>query len=314
MLIKKIINKLFLLLMIFLFNTGMSTAETIIVDHTGTGDYLTIKEAVAAADSGDSVYVMPGTYYEQGILIQKDITLQGSGFENCIIDGGEPNFDWPNNTVIMVDSVNECKISGFFITNKGMGIHIVNSKSLIEDTIIDSCSTGIFCQYSSEINMINNQILNCISNAIGILDTSKIFLLSNIIANTKFAGIEVVRHSHAEIINNIIYYNGWHSLRVVRSSKAIVYNTIIWDNLVGIADDTDSDSVIINYSNIQPDLYGNVWEGIGNISTDPLYENTKFLDFRLKDNSPCIDTGHPRAVQFSVKVRIISSIFKNLFL
>ena len=79
-------------------------------------------------------------------------------------------------------------------------------------------------------------------------------------------------------------------------SKAIVYNTIIWDNLFGIAADADSDSVIIKYSNIQPDLYGNVWEGAGNISTDPLYENAKFLDFRLKDNSPCIDTGHPNPI------------------
>ena len=95
----------FLLLIIFQFNIGASTAETIIVDLAGTGDYLTIKEGVASADPGDSVFVMPGTYYEHGILIQKDIILQGSGFETCIINGGKRTTGWPNHTAIMVDSV-----------------------------------------------------------------------------------------------------------------------------------------------------------------------------------------------------------------
>ena len=86
---KRNIFILFWFVLIFFLGRRISTAKTIIVDFTGAGDYLTIKEGVAAADSGDSVYVMPGTYYEHGILIQKDITLQGSGFKTCIINGGK---------------------------------------------------------------------------------------------------------------------------------------------------------------------------------------------------------------------------------
>ena len=82
----------------------------------------------------------------------------------------------------MVDSVNECKIGGFYITYKGEGINVIGSKSIIENMLIDSCSTGIFCRYSSYIKMVNNQILNRLFAAIGVLDTSKIVLLSNIIA------------------------------------------------------------------------------------------------------------------------------------
>ncbi|MBC8179550.1 right-handed parallel beta-helix repeat-containing protein, partial [candidate division KSB1 bacterium] len=226
--------------------------------------------------------------------------LQGSGVETCIINGGESNIGWPNHTVIMVDSVIVCKISGFSITYQGYGITVINSRSVIENTIIDSCHTGIFCRYSSEIKMVNNQILNSSFVGIGILDTSKVILLSNIISNSIGPGIEIVNHSQAEIINNLIYHNGWHSLRVAHHSKAVVYNTIIWYNFSGIADDTDSDSLIINYSDIQPDLFGNIWEGIGNIGVDPLFKNTSSYDFYLRENSPCIDTGNPDPIFYDV--------------
>lgn len=50
----------------------------IIVDQSGNGHYNTITEALGAAQDGDEIVVMPGTYAE-AITIDKDIVLRGDG-------------------------------------------------------------------------------------------------------------------------------------------------------------------------------------------------------------------------------------------
>jgi hypothetical protein len=48
---------------------GGQTSYTIVVDAAGEGDYLTIKEGVEAASSGDTVYIRNGTYNEGSVSI-----------------------------------------------------------------------------------------------------------------------------------------------------------------------------------------------------------------------------------------------------
>ncbi|NOZ62112.1 MAG: hypothetical protein GXO74_10560, partial [Calditrichaeota bacterium] len=83
---KCLIGNIVWLGLMLLFNNVIS-ARTIIVDARGNGDYLTISEGMAAASSGDTVYVMPGTYYEHGIRMKENVVLQGAGADKCIIDG-----------------------------------------------------------------------------------------------------------------------------------------------------------------------------------------------------------------------------------
>ena len=56
----------------------------LVVAADGTGDYPTIADAVAAARDGDTVRLQPGTYTE-AVVIDKDITLTGSGSRDEVI-------------------------------------------------------------------------------------------------------------------------------------------------------------------------------------------------------------------------------------
>ena len=56
------------------FSFNHAGAVTITVDDSGGADYLTIQEAVNAANPGDTIYVYNGTYNED-IYIDKTITL-----------------------------------------------------------------------------------------------------------------------------------------------------------------------------------------------------------------------------------------------
>ena len=60
----------------------------IVVAQDGSGDYITINEAIAAAVDGDEVLVAPGTYQEV-VIIEADITLRGDGpREEVILEFG----------------------------------------------------------------------------------------------------------------------------------------------------------------------------------------------------------------------------------
>jgi parallel beta-helix repeat protein len=85
---------------ILLAASAPGTADVITVDGGGGGDYLTIQEAVdAAAWSGDTVLVYPGTYtdthdcwiydYPVNVCIYQSLTLRSlSGPDSTVIGGG----------------------------------------------------------------------------------------------------------------------------------------------------------------------------------------------------------------------------------
>ncbi|MGD8684056.1 MAG: right-handed parallel beta-helix repeat-containing protein [Chloroflexota bacterium] len=58
--------------------------DTITVGLDDSADYASIREAIAAADDGDTVLLSPGTY-EEGFLIDKAITLAGDGPREAIV-------------------------------------------------------------------------------------------------------------------------------------------------------------------------------------------------------------------------------------
>ncbi len=83
-------------------------------------------------------------------------------------------------------------------------------------------------------------------------------------------------------------------------TRVDILNCITWGNgEYTVTSETDSHVVVINYSDIEGGQDGinlpeNVVQwGDGNINDDPLFVNSNEGDYRLRDNSPCIDTGDP---------------------
>jgi hypothetical protein len=77
------------------------------------GEYPTIQAAIDAAQSGDSVLVSPGTYYEQVNLSGKQLVLHGvAGAAQTILDG-----QGVQTVVIGANEPLGCEVSGFTIQN-----------------------------------------------------------------------------------------------------------------------------------------------------------------------------------------------------
>jgi len=92
-------------------------------------------------------------------------------------------------------------------------------------------------------------------------------------------------------------------LSVHRDGKASITNSIFWNNrpnqisVRGIRE-TDFSELFVNYcdvefsmDSIEVDTLAELHWGTGNITADPLFQDKTNGNYRLKDDSPCIDAG-----------------------
>ncbi len=130
---------LFVVLLIVL--AGSAQAATYVVDHAGSGDYLTIGEALAIAVGGDVVQVLPGTYAES-VVVGEAVTLQSTaGSASTVISGPDSNTD-----VVTVDA-DGAALQGFRLSGGRYGLAVsagVTALSISDTEILD---TGRFLAY-----------------------------------------------------------------------------------------------------------------------------------------------------------------------
>ncbi len=79
-------------LVLLLLTTGLASAATHSVEQDGSGDYVTIGEAIAAAVSGDSVLVGPGLYAQDLHLDGKVLTLASTSGPELTVLSGDGSF------------------------------------------------------------------------------------------------------------------------------------------------------------------------------------------------------------------------------
>jgi len=187
---------------ILLFYTQYSYAEgkTIYVDNSGSGDYTSIQAAIDAANESDIIYVYSGIYNEN-LVINKTIILQGEGSETTEIEGLDSHtikiladnvsisgFTIRNTGVsssyssVYIASVSNCNIKNNVVEYSGNGIYLVNSnRNTIDGNYIHSNNIGIYLSNSDDNTIHDNDIKN--NNANGVFihssSTGNIFYLND---------------------------------------------------------------------------------------------------------------------------------------
>ncbi len=163
--------------------------------------YNKIQDAIDNAATGYTIYVHPGTYFEN-ILVDKTLNLVGLDTKNTIIHG---NFF---SSVVSVEA-DWCNITGFNITQSGdnnndAGISLRSDNNRVQDCIVIDNQYGIFIQDS-----INNNITDCILRANGaegifLSGTSNYNILSNniFIFNTGYGVYIDLDCNYNSIFNN----------------------------------------------------------------------------------------------------------------
>lgn len=241
-------------------NIYVDTANiTGIEDGTETHPFNFITEGIEAVTPGKSVVVAEGAYNEQ-LIINKSITLQGASQDNTFIIGSGLT---GNLITVIADDVT---ISGFTIdggSKTDVGIYSDSSPSIkiSENIIQNQQDSGIFYHrtsddYPSGIYVYNNEICHNSKNGIKVTGAGSGVIEGNIIRNSYY-GIKASDDTSIEVKMNNIYNNSDSGIFCRNNSLLLIWSNKITSNGCGIR-------VGERYSDTtNPDIGGGARGGIG---------------------------------------------------
>ncbi len=129
-------NPRIVLLTLAFFMITLSFSATLTVGG-GAADYPTIKKAVLAASSGDTILIRSGTYIEN-IRFQKSLHLKGEGRGRVVLKPADVTIP-----TIMVENCQELIIEGMTIHGGMIAISLAMSNARIFENTIQAANDGI---------------------------------------------------------------------------------------------------------------------------------------------------------------------------
>ena len=201
-------------------------------------DYPTIQKAIDIAYDGATIYVGPGTYFEN-LVIDKSLKLVGSGSNTTVIDGNR-------NGIAIVITATNVVINSFTIKNaafccvyiKGT-TNVVIRNNIIKNTPEDGA--GIYLRSSSNNTILHNTLIDngigiCLDGEFGVCSGN--IIKGNNIITSKWCGILTNFCEYNEIYYNNLIANENQMLE--ESSVNIVHHNY-WDDYTGR--DLDGDGI-----------------------------------------------------------------------
>lgn len=225
----------------------------IIVDINKNGDYVTIADAMKAANSGDKILIKPGLYRET-LVIDKPINIIGDGNSNEIIIQGKEK-----STIIFhaisghisnlslrqlaniedrscVDiTKGSLELDGCDITSEGSGCVIVSGGSnpfLHNNRIHDGKQVGILVNNNSKGKFEYNEIFNN-GSGIEILDNADPTLSNNRIQNNRKNGVIIYNDGKGNLENNKISNNALAGIEIKERGNPFLRRNKICDGMRG---------------------------------------------------------------------------------
>jgi len=200
-------------------------------DGTLSKPYATIQAAINAAQDGDVVKILPGTYHED-IIIDKSISLRTDSFEETMITTD-------NKKAYLVDvQASDVSIERFTLfdetntSHRKAVIHVARDvqdvvisenyipSSIISRALIATQAEGIVVRDNVFNNTDGIQLENCLSCSIA----------DNIIKNNNVStGIRVIDSTGTVISDNTIQF-AMHGIHVLSSRDTNITNNIIKDH------------------------------------------------------------------------------------
>ena len=164
------------------------SADTIVVDINGGGDFTVIQNALDIASQGDVIEVRPGDYAGFTVAVN-GVTIRGSGPDTCRIYGVMDG--------ITVNEGFSCEISGFYVTGRH-GVYLNNvDNCTLKHLVISGCTGDGLRGTPSELTL-----LNCVMSENG------------------GAGVRIVSSygfdPRFNFANNVIAYNGTYGIHSAR--------------------------------------------------------------------------------------------------
>ncbi len=293
--------------------------ETWTVALDGSGQFVSIQEAIDQAHSGDTIIIKAGKYVEDVTVHSKEgLKVIGAGMKKVFIAGLERVGTlhigkWPYGAT-------NVEISGMTIQQHGgLGVGIFNGAGVtlrdihvnglifsqqvqrvrIENCIVGGSETTGMAFADSEATLVGN-IIHDNDHGVSVGGTSKVELKYNVITRSLFEAVLVADKGQASLVQNTFVNNGG-GVKFQDESSGEIRGNIIGNAKVGIAYSPKA-QVTASYNALHNN--GNNYQMSGasaasmsqpSTSTD-VYLPPHFMapdrgDFRLRADSPLIQVG-----------------------
>jgi hypothetical protein len=296
------------------------TSRTIVVALDGTGDHVSLQEAVDAAKKGDTVFVKAGQYPQDVTIHSKEkIKFVGAGVDQVtilgrdIVVGALHVGKWPYGATdieISDMTINDrgghavglfngqgivlrrVKINGMLFSQQVQGVRI-------EDCVIGGSETTGAQFADSEAVLIGNFIHDN-DHGVSIAGKSNVRLERNVITRSLFEAVVVSGHAQAAIVSNTLVQNGGGAA-FLGQSQSDVSGNVVGLNRVGflIAPSSQIATSFNAFYNRDGDYFreGNPnqpapeLKAQSDITGDPHFVDPVHDDFRLGPDTPLLKIG-----------------------
>jgi hypothetical protein len=295
--------------------------RTLVVALDGTGDYVSLQEAVDAAKKGDTVFVKAGQYHQDVTIHSKEkIRFIGAGMDQVtilgrdIVVGALHVGKWPYGAT-------DIEISDLTINDRGgHAVGLFNGQRIIlrrvkvngmlfsqqvqdvriEDSILGGSETTGVQFADSEAILIGNFIHDN-DHGVSIAGKSNVRLERNVITRSLFEAVVVSDRARAVIVSNTLVKNGGGAAFIGQSQSDVTGN-VVGLNRVGfvIAPYSQTTTSRNAFYNREDDYlrWGNPnqpapeLKAQSDITGDPHFLDPEHDDFRLRLDTPLLKVGH----------------------
>lgn len=294
--------------------------RTITVSLDGSGDFVSIQEAVDAARSGDTVVLAPGAYPQDVTIHSKNkIRLIGSGADKVTLLGHEGRVGvlhvgkWPYGAT-------NVEISGMTIhEHGGHAVGLFNAKSIalkdlkvkgmvfgqqVQDVRIEHCviggseTTGV--QFADSQALLVGNFIHDNDHGVNVAGKSEVQLKGNVITRNLFEAVVVNDRSKAILISNTLVKNGG-GVAFLGGSQSEVTGNIVSLNRIGFLFAVTSQAqtsynalhnVEGNYMRAgSPNLPAPELRSPSDLTINPGFVDGEHNDYRLRPDSALLNRG-----------------------
>jgi hypothetical protein len=299
----------------------MPGPRTLVVALDGTGDYISLQQAVDAAKKGDTVFVKAGQYPQDVTIHSKErIRFVGAGMDQVtilgrdIVVGALHVGKWPYGAT-------DIEISDMTINDRGgHAVGLFNGQGIVlrrvringmmfsqqvQDVRIEDCviggseTTGV--QFADSEAILMGNFIHDNDHGVSIAGKSSVRLERNVITRSLFDAIVVSDHARAVLMSNTLVKNGGGASFLGQSQSDVTGN-VVGLNRVGfvIAPSTQTNTAFNAFYNREGDYLraGNPnqpapeLKARSDITGDPYFVDPVHDDFRLRLDTPLQKIGH----------------------